>query len=56
MALMTLWATSAWSIDAAIKEAKSSGKAMELGKVEFEKFNIIKFGMKFWGETFVAGR
>jgi uncharacterized membrane protein YfcA len=40
--------------NAAVKEAKSSGKAMELGKVEFEKFNIIKFDMKFWGETFVA--
>jgi uncharacterized membrane protein YfcA len=40
--------------NAAVKEAKASGKAMELGKVEFEKFNIIKFDMKFWGETFVA--
>ena len=40
--------------NAAVKEAKSSGKSMELGKVEFEKFNIIKFDMKFWGETFVA--
>lgn len=40
--------------NSAVKEAKSSGKAMELGKVEFEKFNIIKFDMKFWGETFVA--
>jgi hypothetical protein len=40
--------------NAAVKEAKSSGKAMELGKVEFEKFNLIKFDMKFWGETFVA--
>jgi uncharacterized protein len=40
--------------NAAVKEAKSSGKAMEMGKVEFEKFNIIKFDMKFWGETFVA--
>ncbi len=38
----------------AAKEAKESGKAMELGKVEFEKFNFIKFDMKFWGETFVA--
>ncbi len=40
--------------NAAVKEAKSSGKAMELGKVEFEKFNVVKFDMKFWGETFVA--
>jgi uncharacterized membrane protein YfcA len=40
--------------NAAVKESKSSGKAMELGKVEFEKFNLIKFDMKFWGETFVA--
>ena len=40
--------------NAAVKEAKASGKAMELGKVEFEKFNMVKFDMKFWGETFVA--
>jgi len=40
--------------NAAVKEAKTSGKAMELGKVEFEKFNLVKFDMKFWGETFVA--
>ena len=40
--------------NAAIKEAKESGKAMELGKVEFDKFNFIKFDMRFWGETFVA--
>ncbi len=40
--------------NAAVKEAKSSGKAMELGKVEFDKFNFIKFDMRFWGETFVA--
>ena len=38
----------------AVKEAKRTGKAAELGKVEFEKFNFIKFNMKFWGETFVA--
>lgn len=38
----------------AVKEAKESGKAMELGKVEFEKFNFIQFDMKFWGENFVA--
>ncbi len=38
----------------AVKDAKASGKAMELGKVEFEKFNFIQFDMKFWGETFVA--
>lgn len=40
--------------NAAVKEAKASGKAMELGKVEFDKFNFIKFDMRFWGETFVA--
>ncbi|MBC8209209.1 MAG: sulfite exporter TauE/SafE family protein [Desulfobulbaceae bacterium] len=40
--------------NAAVKEAKSSGKAMEMGKVEFDKFNFIKFDMRFWGETFVA--
>jgi hypothetical protein len=40
--------------NAAVKEAKESGKAMEMGKVEFEKFNFVKFNMKFWGETFVA--
>jgi len=40
--------------NAAVKEAKSSGKAVELGKVEFETFNLVKFDMKFWGETFVA--
>jgi len=38
----------------AIKEAKESGKAMEMGSIEFEKFNFIKFDMQFWGETFVA--
>ncbi len=38
----------------AVKEAKKTGKAAELGKVEFDKFNIIKFDMRFWGETFVA--
>jgi len=38
----------------AAKEAKESGKVMELGKVEFEKFNLVKFDMRFWGETFVA--
>ncbi|MCB2180844.1 MAG: sulfite exporter TauE/SafE family protein [Desulfobulbaceae bacterium] len=40
--------------NAAVKEAKESGKAMELGKVEFDKFNFIQFNMRFWGETFVA--
>ncbi len=40
--------------NAAIKEAKSSGKAVEMGSIEFEKFNFIQFNMKFWGETFVA--
>jgi hypothetical protein len=27
---------------------------MEMGKVEFEKFNFLKFNISFWGETFVA--
>ncbi len=40
--------------NAAVKEAKESGKAMELGKVEFDQFNLMKFDMRFWGETFVA--
>ncbi len=40
--------------NAAVKEAKVSGKALEMGSIEFEKFNFIKFDMKFWGETFVA--
>jgi len=40
--------------NAAVKESKESGKAMEMGSIEFEKFNFIKFDMKFWGETFVA--
>lgn len=38
----------------AVKEAKETGKAADLGKVEFDKFNFIKFDMRFWGETFVA--
>ncbi len=38
----------------AIEEAKKTGKAAELGKVEFDKFNLIKFDMRFWGETFIA--
>lgn len=38
----------------AIAEAKKTGKAAEMGKVEFDKFNFIKFNMRFWGETFVA--
>ena len=38
----------------AVEEAKQTGKAVDLGKVEFEKFNIVQFNMKFWGETFVA--
>ncbi len=38
----------------AVEEAKKTGKATELGRVEFEKFNIVKFNIKFWGETFVA--
>ncbi len=40
--------------NAAVKEAKSSGKEMEMGKIEFDKFNFINFNMRFWGETFVA--
>lgn len=40
--------------NSAVKEAKESGKSMELGKVEFDKFNFLKFDMRFWGETFVA--
>lgn len=40
--------------NAAVKEAKESGKALELGSIEFDKFNPIKFEMRFWGETFVA--
>ncbi len=38
----------------AVKEAKESGKAMEMGSIEFDKFNFISFDMRFWGETFVA--
>ena len=38
----------------AVKKAKETGQAAEMGKVEFDKFNIIKFDMRFWGETFVA--
>jgi len=38
----------------AVAEAKKTGKAADMGKVEFEKFNIVKFNIKFWGETFVA--
>ncbi len=40
--------------NAAVKEAKESGKAMEMGSIEFDKFNPVKFDMRFWGETFVA--
>jgi len=40
--------------NAAVKEAKESGKAMEMGSIEFDKFNFISFDMRFWGETFVA--
>ncbi|WP_457574860.1 sulfite exporter TauE/SafE family protein [Desulfolithobacter sp.] len=40
--------------NAAVKEAKESGKAMEMGKIEFDKFNFVSFNMRFWGETFVA--
>ncbi len=40
--------------NAAVKEAKSSGKAIQMGSIEFDKFNPIQFDMRFWGETFVA--
>ena len=40
--------------NAAIQEAKESGKAMKMGSIEFDKFNFISFDMRFWGETFVA--
>ncbi|MDA3972023.1 MAG: sulfite exporter TauE/SafE family protein [Desulfobulbaceae bacterium] len=40
--------------NAAVKEAKASGTAMKMGSIEFDKFNPIKFDMRFWGETFVA--
>ena len=40
--------------NAAVKEAKESGKALQLGSIEFDKFNPVKFEMRFWGETFVA--
>jgi uncharacterized membrane protein YfcA len=40
--------------NAAVKEAKESGKAMQMGSIEFDKFNFISFDMRFWGETFVA--
>jgi len=38
----------------AVKKAKEDGTAPEMGKVEIKKFSIIKFDMKFWGETFAA--
>jgi len=38
----------------AVKKAKEDGTAPELGKVEIEKFSMIKCDMKFWGETFAA--
>ena len=40
--------------NAAVQEAKESGKAMQMGSIEFDKFNFISFDMRFWGETFVA--
>jgi uncharacterized membrane protein YfcA len=40
--------------NAAVKEAKTSGKAIQMGSIEFDKFNPIQFDMRFWGETFVA--
>ena len=38
----------------AVKKAKENGTAPEMGKVEIEKFSLVKFDMKFWGETFPA--
>ena len=38
----------------AVKKAKENGTAPEMGKVEFEKFSMIRFDMKFWGESFAA--
>jgi len=40
--------------NAAVKEAKESGKALQLGSIEFDKFHPVKFEMRFWGETFIA--
>ncbi len=40
--------------NAAVKESKESGKAMEFGSIEFDKFHPVKFEMRFWGETFIA--
>ncbi len=40
--------------NAAVKEAKESGKALQMGSIEFDKFHPVKFDMRFWGETFVA--
>ncbi len=38
----------------AAKEARESGRDIEMGKVEFDHFNLVRFNMKFWGETFIA--
>lgn len=38
----------------AVKKAKENGTAPEMGKVEIKQFSLIKFDMKFWGETFSA--
>lgn len=38
----------------AMKKAKDDGTAIEIGRVEFERFNPVRFDMTFWGETFVA--
>ncbi len=35
-------------------EAKINGKKLKLGRLEFENFNLLKFDMNFWDETFVA--
>lgn len=40
--------------NAAVKDAKESGKALQLGSIEFDKFHPVKFEMRFWGETFIA--
>ncbi len=38
----------------AMKKARQDGTAIRIGRVEFEKFSLTRFEMKFWGETFVA--
>jgi len=38
----------------AVKAARREGRVVELGRVEFDRFNLVSFPMRFWGETFVA--